>query len=322
MKNVTKINIINIFLMLFSFCFAFLFPFELFLIVYAILGPLHYLTEINWLHKKNYFTTQKKDYYVHILILCLISIALFSPLSYYLRKYLAVFIFIAFTSSFGMVYFKELKSKIIFNTISIIIGFVFFYYFDNKFNITFSMFLPTLIHVFIFTGLFILIGTLKEKGVTGKISLVIFIVSALALLLIPINFNFSVVTEQIQNNYHSFEKLNQKIITHSNQFSTTTKNDVYFSNIGIQVMRFIAFSYTYHYFNWFSKTLIIQWHHTSRLKLIIIIILWITSIILYFYNYNLGLKWLYILSMAHVFLEFPLNFISILKLKTIFKNNC
>jgi len=320
MEKISKINIINVFLMLLSFCFAFIFPFELFLIVYAVLGPLHYLTEINWLHKKNYFTTQKKDYYVHILILCLISIALFSPLSFYLRKYLATFIFIAFCSSFAMVYFKETKSKIIFNTVAIIISFLLFYLFESKFSIIFSMFLPTLIHVFIFTGIFILVGTLKDKSRSGKLSLVFFIICAVVLLFIPINYNFSVITDQIQNNYHSFEKLNQKIITVFSQF--TTSNDVYFSNIGIQVMRFIAFAYTYHYFNWFSKTSIIQWHDTSKFKLIIIVLIWITSIILYFYDYNIGLKWLYILSMAHVFLEFPLNFISILNLKTFFSNNC
>ena len=320
MEKISKINIINIFLMLLSFCFAFIFPFELFLIVYAVLGPLHYLTEINWLHKKNYFTTQKKDYYVHILILCLISIALFSPLSFYLRKYLATFIFIAFCSSFAMVYFKETKSKIIFNSVAIIISFLLFYLFESKFSIIFSMFLPTLIHVFIFTGIFILVGTLKDKSRSGKLSLVFFIICAVVLLFIPINYNFSVITDQIQNNYHSFEKLNQKIITVFSQF--TTSNDVYFSNIGIQVMRFIAFAYTYHYFNWFSKTSIIQWHDTSKFKLIIIVLIWITSIILYFYDYNIGLKWLYILSMAHVFLEFPLNFISILNLKTFFSNNC
>jgi len=320
MEKISKINIINIFLMLLSFCFAFIFPFELFLIVYAVLGPLHYLTEINWLHKKNYFTTQKKDYYVHILILCLISIALFSPLSFYLRKYLATFIFIAFCSSFAMVYFKETKSKIIFNTVAIIISFLLFYLFESKFSIIFSMFLPTLIHVFIFTGIFILVGTLKDKSRSGKLSLVFFIIFAVVLLFIPINYNFSVITDQIQNNYHSFEKLNQKIITILSQL--TTSNDVYFSNIGIQVMRFIAFAYTYHYFNWFSKTSIIQWHDTSKFKLIIIVLIWITSIVLYFYDYNTGLKWLYILSLAHVILEFPLNFISILNLKTIIRNNC
>jgi len=322
MEKISKINIINIFLMLLSFCFAFIFPFELFLIVYAVLGPLHYLTEINWLHKKNYFTTQKKDYYVHILILSLISIALFSPLSFYLRKYLATFIFIAFCSSFAMVYFKETKSKIIFNTVAIIISFLLFYLFESKFSIIFSMFLPTLIHVFLFTGLFILVGTLKDKSTTGKISLFIFLACGSALLFLPIDFSLSVITEQLQSNYHSFEKLNQKIIMLFRQFNISTSKDVYFSNIGIQVMRFIAFAYTYHYFNWFSKTSIIQWHNTSKFKLTVIALIWFTSIVIYYYDYNIGLKWLYILSMAHVFLEFPLNFISILSLKNILKNNC
>jgi hypothetical protein len=219
-----------------------------------------------------------------------------------------------------MVYFKEVISKIIFNSGTIIISFLLFHLFESKFTIIFSMFLPTLIHVFIFTGIFILVGTLKDKSRSGKISLIFFIICAVVLLFIPINYNFSVITDQIQNNYHSFEKLNQKIITILSQL--TTSNDVYFSNIGIQVMRFIAFAYTYHYFNWFSKTSIIQWHDTSKFKLIIIVLIWITSIVLYFYDYNTGLKWLYILSMAHVILEFPLNFISILNLKTIIRNNC
>src|SRR5208337_4813876 len=31
-------------------------PFELLLLAYGILGPLHYLTEISWLHDRHYFT--------------------------------------------------------------------------------------------------------------------------------------------------------------------------------------------------------------------------------------------------------------------------
>ncbi|MDB5148696.1 MAG: hypothetical protein JWQ57_2716 [Mucilaginibacter sp.] len=38
-----------------------------------------------------------------------------------------------------------------------------------------------------------------------------------------------------------------------------------------------------------------------------ILLIWIASVALYFYNYRLGIKWLFILSLAHVILEFPLN---------------
>ena len=34
---------------------AFFLPFEVFLFAYAFLGPLHYLTEISWLHDRNIF---------------------------------------------------------------------------------------------------------------------------------------------------------------------------------------------------------------------------------------------------------------------------
>ena len=54
-----QVNYLNIGLMLLSSVLAFRFPFELFLFSYAILGPLHYLTEISWLHERNYFTEAK-----------------------------------------------------------------------------------------------------------------------------------------------------------------------------------------------------------------------------------------------------------------------
>ena len=57
-----QVNFLNIFLMFLSAAAAFAYPFELFLLVYAVLGPLHYLTEISWLHDKQYYTRRKYDY--------------------------------------------------------------------------------------------------------------------------------------------------------------------------------------------------------------------------------------------------------------------
>src|SRR5262245_7429478 len=51
-----QLNYLNIALMVGSCLLAFVYPFELFLFSYAVLGPLHYLTEISWLHERNYFT--------------------------------------------------------------------------------------------------------------------------------------------------------------------------------------------------------------------------------------------------------------------------
>jgi hypothetical protein len=54
-RRLDAINYANAGLMIASAVAAFLLPFELFLFVYAVLGPLHYLTQISWLHDRDYF---------------------------------------------------------------------------------------------------------------------------------------------------------------------------------------------------------------------------------------------------------------------------
>ena len=94
--------------------------------------------------------------------------------------------------------------------------------------------------------------------------------------------------------------------TDSSDFDTI----VYKTNAGFIVMRFIAFAYTYHYLNWFSKTSVIQWHKVPKITLLITLSLWLFSVALYVIDYDIGLKALYFLSFLHVFLEFPLNITS------------
>jgi hypothetical protein len=75
----------------------------------------------------------------------------------------------------------------------------------------------------------------------------------------------------------------------------------------VGVMRLIAFAYLYHYLNWFSKTSIIKWHQISRTRAMVIAGAWLAAGLAYLYDYRLGFEILYIMSMLHVFLEFPLN---------------
>src|SRR5882757_6291183 len=83
MTKDTKINVLNIGLMLFSCAAAFVMPFEVFLFAYAILGPLHYLTEISWLHDRNYFSKGKYDYLVLLVIGVLITLQYFASRFHY-----------------------------------------------------------------------------------------------------------------------------------------------------------------------------------------------------------------------------------------------
>ena len=68
-----QINYLNIGLMFISMIAAFVMPFEVFLFAYAFLGPLHYLTEISWLHDRKYFSTGKYDFIVLLGVGCLLG---------------------------------------------------------------------------------------------------------------------------------------------------------------------------------------------------------------------------------------------------------
>ena len=319
---------LNIALMLLSLVPSFLLPFSTFLFVYAFLGPLHYLTEINWLHKKKYFTQNRYEYGFIYVIIALTGILIItkSPL----RRYVPLLTCIVFFGTLGFIALKNNRQKILFTALFAIVGALFYFGLNTYFRIVFSTLIPTIAHVFLFTGFFILIGALKSNSTTGKISLGVFTACALITLFAGTGLNMEIANEAIQNNHSSFRKLNKVLmalfgmfgaqngtagLAHDNSSLNETDLMLYFSTTGIKVMRFVAFAYTYHYLNWFSKTSVIQWHNTKRINLVAIIAIWIASVALYIFDYKTGLKWLFLLSFGHVLLEFPLNHRSFIEVK-------
>ena len=303
--NTKNIDIANIALMLISCVAAFVVPFELFLFSYAVLGPLHYLTEISWLHKRQYFASGKNDY-IFLAVLGVL-LFLFNFIFTEFQGITNVLIFVAFLFALSSVLFKEFLYKFIFICAAFVVGAVI----KNAppFIFLFGIFLPTLIHVFLFTGLFILYGALKNKSSTGIASLVIFAGCAISFFVFYPQFGFYQVTTYAQNalSESGFIVLNKSILQLF-KLGEYTRETVFQSNVGLSIMRFIAFAYTYHYLNWFSKTQVIKWHEVPKQQLIIVLGLWLFSVTLYAYNYYVGLVTLYLLSMLHVLLEFPLNY--------------
>jgi hypothetical protein len=305
--NATRINYINIALMILSCIVAFFIPFELFLFSYGILGPLHYLTEIGWLHKKNYFTKGKYDF-VFLVILCtaLFYLTYIKPPRD--SDYVADLILLGLVLSFIFVFIKDWLYRITLGVLAVIvIGFV-----NNvpDYFIWIGIFLPTIIHVFIFTGLFMLYGVLKEKSVSGILSIIIMIICAASFFVLkPRGLDYN-VNQYVKSSYRMFDLLNFHLINIFHLDNLSQVSDIFITKSGFIIMRFIAFAYTYHYLNWFSKTSIIKWHQVSKKALAITIGVWLLSAGLYIYDYNLGLTALFFLSFLHVFLEFPLNVVS------------
>ncbi|HWB63885.1 MAG TPA: hypothetical protein VG603_10270, partial [Chitinophagales bacterium] len=191
--------------------------------------------------------------------------------------------------------------------LSLFVGFLI--YNTQPFFLLFAIFLPTLIHVFVFTGLFILFGALKSKSPTGIASLLVFATCAISFFVFFPQFGFYHVTDYAQKTLtqSGFIDVNGSFMKLFRLGTATTEN-IFSSKMGFGIMRFIAFAYTYHYLNWFSKTSVIKWHQVPKNWLATVIVLWLLSVGLYAYNYITGLIWLYFLSMLHVFLEFPLNY--------------
>lgn len=476
--------------MFFTAILAFIAPFETFLFAYAFLGPLHYLTEISWLHDRQYFTKGKYDFVVLLVVGVLLSAVAFiddfkdsfnnynlnfninPPFSdikisiinwfYGLRlnhillilslvcsvffvftknnkfKYLAIcvlFIFLYFLYNFeldllGMILILSFVSiaihflvqNYIIKLVCIASLFLFIYNFYNpdwfgissETQLTYDQYIsisqkselvnsnwffafislvPTLIHVYVFTGLFMLYGAMKSRSKSGLISVLAMIVIPVVLVfVIPVNSSRQLITDYGKNAYYAggkggFFDVNREIL---DEFSITPKltwkqaidnnikdkkereklyvtlhdslynnyvntyipadeykmdsvfrrnpytsysgkndvsvantypieskekgswwNIIFYSQVGIMLMRFIAFAYLYHYLNWFSKTEIIRWHKVPKARFVLVIVLWLASCGFYLKDYVLGLNVLFFLSFTHVLLEFPLNIVSI-----------
>lgn len=329
--------------MILSFLLAVKLPFHVFLISYAVLGPLHYLTEIGWLDDRNYFTTNKKDSWV-LVIMCLfmtfgfayhqfgnfeltktwsnaIDGSWFKPISDFLLKYERSFIFLAFYTAIMMTFIKKKYLRYGLMLLGLFIA----YHLNGitAYTMIIGIMLPTVIHVYVFTGAFILFGALKSKSVSGYASLFVFLA-----ILFLIVFQRPKASDYQLSGYWFDSIVESKFIDLSGAIATflgwvkpgryiiNTAQGGVLSSVAIKMQIFIAFAYTYHYLNWFSKTSVINWHKVSRIRLWSAIFIWAGSVGLYIYDYKIGLAALFFLSVLHVFLEFPLNhltFIGIFK---------
>ena len=161
--------------------------------------------------------------------------------------------------------------------------------------------LVTIIHVFVFTAAFVLYGALKSRSRAAMISFGVLAACAASFFIyMP---DATPPPDWLRALYSRFEPLNEQLM----RLFGFDDRRIFETPRAVAVMRLIAFAYTYHYLNWFSKTRIIGWHAVSRRRALGIAALWIASVAVYASNYALGFSILYLLSVLHVLLEFPLD---------------
>jgi hypothetical protein len=313
--NPTQINYLNIALMIVSCLLAFRFPFELFLISYAILGPLHYLTEISWLHERKYFTegqSGRKSRGPHQGWLILVGVTMIALIVGFIAvegsgsgvspKWEITLFYLVFVTAMMVAVLRHAKARLIVTLIAL--GLLIPLSLSGYYVIV-AFFLVTIIHVLIFTAAFVLYGALKGRSFSGILSLAVFLLCAVSLLVYaPAG---HAAGNYVQQSYRSFSGLNLELLKLFRLESGSDASAVYQSQGGLMIMRLIAFAYTYHYLNWFSKTSIIKWHEVSKSRTAAMVVIWLGSLAIYAYNYDTGMAVLYFMSILHVMLEFPLN---------------
>ena len=333
------INLLNIFLMVASCWLAFILPFKLFLFSYAVLGPLHYLTETNWLSTYSFFTKSKGDFkwltilgvlfffgflinhsleeysILHPLLLkSNLDGSLLGKIGFYM---VGISTLTAFLLAFSMNVFSSRLARIVTALVAIICGFVLN---EIPFYLHFIGFLPTLVHVILFTAVFILSGAFKKNSLSEVLSFFVFVLCLGNFFWISYEPKDYQITSTVWENYLSsgIHFINVDLIS---IIDSSVGIDIYLSKLGLSVQRMIAFGYTYHYLNWFSKTSIIGWHRIPRIRILVIFGLWLLSVAIYFYSYQLDILLLLFLSILHVFYEFPLNHQTVIGLPKAFKKS-
>lgn len=294
--------------MLVSCTIALFLPFELFLFAYAVLGPAHYLTEISWLQKRNFFTRTKNDFWLLIGLAALVCFT--APWS----NSSAMYTFLAFGCALVLVLTSGGGGRIVGLVLVGLLGLALLN--STAFPAAlFLLFVPTLVHVYLFTGFFMLYGALKDRRASGYIAFAIFLLCPLACWLIDPG-QLRPAGYAMASYWNNFSTLNLALLgiktPQTPSDAATALRLVFTSRTGLIVMRFIAFAYTYHYLNWFSKASVIRWHEMGGKRLAVIGALWVAAVGIYFYNFVIGFKVLFYLSITHVYLEFPLNHVSIM----------
>jgi hypothetical protein len=263
-----KINYANIGLMLITGVLSYFYPFETFLLAYAYLGPLHYLTEISWLHDRNYFAKGKYDFIVLLLVGVLLSYAAFAKdfgvsvevYDYFVKMNLfdKLIVFALFSSIlFALV--KNLFIKII----AILFLFIFVSGWlspdaaaknaESTTIFALTSLVPTLIHVYVFTGLFMLFGALKNRSVSGMWQMVGFVAIPLLLVFaIPVDTKAPISKFGKDAHYakgDGFFSTNVSIIDHFN----LTDNPVYTNSDFVSFVKKNDFKQANAQYNFISK---------------------------------------------------------------------
>jgi hypothetical protein len=287
-------DLIHLGLMLAALGVAYLIPFELLLLAYAVLGPAHYLTEISWLHDRNYYLPHKG--FGAVLALAALG-AMFMAAPYWY----GVVVWSAFVACATLAV-KGSRLRIAVGGAGLALTAVLAAV-GTPFAIL-AVLLPTLIHVSLFTLVFMLLGAFRSRSPAQFALVGCYLVAVVVLVVAPTGagWRFAPLASHAQSDFGDIPDALGRVLGLPGL------------SLDARVMGLLSFVYTYHYLNWFIKAEVIHWNRMPKSRLAAIVALSTAATAFYFVNFELGFTVLALVSLMHVLLEFPLNSISIREL--------
>ena len=172
------VNWLNIGLMVVACAAAIIAPFHVFLFAYVVLGPLHYLTEISWLHDRKYFTRRNlaRRWWLALVVFASLVLAFANGGGDPLHHMFGItLIYLVFAAAAAAIYVRDWRKGLGFLLI-LALGLTYFSgYRTYAWAVLVANLLITFVHVFIFTGAFILLGALKSRSLVAVLSLLVFV---------------------------------------------------------------------------------------------------------------------------------------------------
>jgi hypothetical protein len=288
-------DVAHVVLMLSALGLTYLVPFELLLLSYVVLGPAHYATEISWLHDRGYFLPQR-GIAVGLATLAIVA-ALIDNASWFgfvLWGAFVICVLLAATST-------AMQSMLVFGvatalTVALLA--------NGMSMAVLGILLPTLIHVSLFTLIFMALGAYRS-GEKFQWLLVALYLAAIGLLLIAPPTAGTLIPSFAKAGHDYFANVAPALGRLFRIPGLSLDN---------RLTSLLAFVYTYHYLNWFIKAEVIHWNAMTTKRLAVVVMASGASTALYFYDYAFGFTVLLAFSLAHIVLEFPLNVLALRQL--------
>lgn len=274
---------LNVLALLLSCLAAHLAPAATLILAYAVLGPLHYLTEISWLHDRRFFVARPA---------WLVAGTVVGIVGGFVMSDAAGVVAIAVggacvAAGVGCRTLGVTASMIATGVLAALGIWAGWWW-----VLAAVVLVPTLIHVFAMTAMFVVAGAMRARKAGEWAVVACLLLCSASFVLVP--------CVDLANGM-MFERAAE---TFGRVFAVLDVRDV---DAASSLLGFTAFAYAYHYLNWFLKARTIGWATMTTERKVLLGAVWGVIACAYVIDVRLGLLVSLPLSFGHVLLEMPLN---------------